>query len=163
MHVTSGGNPVTLLGTEVKVGDKAKSFTLHKNDFSPSTLEDYGNKIKVLNIVPSLDTGICDAQTRRFNTEFEDRDDVVVITVSMDLPTAQGRWCGSAGLENVITLSAHNSEEFGKDYGVLIKEIRLLARSVFILNKSNEVVYVQYVPEVGSHPNYDEVLEFLQK
>lgn len=163
MKVTSGGNPINLVGTEVKVGDKAKDFVLSKNDLSPSSLKDYEGKIKVLNIVPSLDTGVCDAQTRKFNAELGSREDVVVITISMDLPFAQARWCGNAGLESAITLSAHKDEVFAKDYGVLIEELRLLARAVMVLNEENEVTYVEYVSEVSNHPNYEAALEHLSK
>lgn len=163
MQVTSGGNPINLVGTEVKVGDQAKDFTLTKNDMTPSTLKDYEGKIKVLSIVPSLDTGICDAQTRKFNAELNDREDVVVITISMDLPFAQARWCGNAGLESAITLSAHKDENFAKDYGVLIQELRLLARAVMILDENNKVTYVEYVPEVGSHPDYEAALKHLNR
>lgn len=152
-----------LVGKEVKVGDQAKDFVLTKNDMSPSSLKDYEGKIKVLSIVPSLDTGICDAQTRKFNTELNDREDVVVITISMDLPFAQARWCGNAGLDSAITLSAHKDEIFATDYGVLIQELRLLTRAVMVLDKHNKVTYVEYVPEVGSHPNYDALLSHLKE
>jgi thiol peroxidase len=161
MKITFGGNPLTVLGTQVKLGDKAKEFTLLKNDLSESTLDDYKGKIKVLNIVPSLDTGVCDAQTRRFNKELNDKDDVVVITISNDLPFAQGRWCGNAGLENAITLSAHKDEVFGNDYGVLIKELRLLSRTVIVLDKNDVVTYVEYVNEGTDHPNYESALKHL--
>ena len=161
MKITFGGNPLTVLGTQVKLGDKAKEFTLLKNDLSESTLDDYKGKIKVLNIVPSLDTGVRDAQTRRFNKELNDKDDVVVITISNDLPFAQGRWCGNAGLENAITLSAHKDEVFGNDYGVLIKELRLLSRTVIVLDKNDVVTYVEYVNEGTDHPNYESALKHL--
>lgn len=161
MQVTFGGNPVTILGKEVKVGDKAKEFSLIKNDLSTATLNDYKGKIKVLNIVPSLDTGVCDAQTRRFNAELNDREDVVVITISNDLPFAQARWCGNAGLPNAITLSAHRDEKFGNDYGVLIKELRLLSRTVIILDENNNVTFTNYVLEVTDHPDYEKVLAHL--
>ena len=163
MKVTSGGNPIELIGKEVKVGDHAKDFVLTKKDMTTSSLQDYEGKIKVLSVVPSLDTGVCDAQTRRFNTELNDNEDVVLITVSMDLPFAQARWCGNAGLENTITLSAHRDEVFANDYGVLMPGVRLLARSVFVLNEKNEVTFVQYVPEVSNEPNYEEVLEHLKE
>jgi thiol peroxidase len=162
MKITFGGNPLTVLGTQVKVGDKAKSFSLLKNDLSESTLEDYKGKIKVLNIVPSLDTGVCDAQTRKFNKELDDRDDVVVVTISNDLPFAQARWCGNAGLDTAVTLSAHKDEVFGNDYGVLIKELRLLSRSVMVLDKNDVVTYVEYVSEGTDHPNYETALNHLK-
>lgn len=162
MKITFGGNPVTVLGTQVKMGDKAKSFSLLKNDLSMSTLEDYKGKTKVLNIVPSLDTGVCDAQTRKFNADLNDRDDVVVITISNDLPFAQARWCGNAGLDSAITLSAHRDETFGLDYGVLIQELRLLSRTVVILDENNVVTYVEYIKEVTDHPNYQTALDHLK-
>ena len=161
MKVTFGGNPVTILGKEVKVGDKAADFSLLKNDLSVATLDNYKGKTKVLNIEPSLDTGVCDAQTRRFNAELKDREDVVVITVSNDLPFAQARWCGNAGLPNAITLSAHRDETFGNDYGVMIKELRLLSRTVLVLDENNNVTFTNYVKEVTDHPNYEEVLAHL--
>lgn len=163
MKFTFGGNPITVIGTQVKLGDTAKGFNLLKNDLSPASLEDYAGKTKVLNIVPSLDTGVCDAQTRRFNAEFKDSEDVIVITISNDLPFAQGRWCGNAGLPNAITLSAHKDEVFARDYGVLIEEFRLLARTVIVLDENNKVTYVEYVLEGTDHPNYDLVLEHLNK
>lgn len=163
MKVTSGGNPIELLGTEVKVGDKAKDFVLTKNNMTPSSLSDFEGKKKVISVVPSLDTGVCDAQTRRFNAELNDREDVALITVSMDLPFAQARWCGNAGLDNAITLSAHRDEVFARDYGVLMPGVRLLARAVFVLNEDNEVTYVEYVPEVSTEPSYEPVLKHLSK
>lgn len=162
MKVTSGGNPIDLIGTEVKVGDKAKDFVLVKNDMSETSLQDYEGKVKVLSVVPSLDTGVCDAQTRRFNAELSEREDIVLLTISMDLPFAQARWCGNAGLPNAITLSAHRDETFARDYGVLMPGVRLLARAVFVLDENNVVKYVQYVPEVSHEPNYEEVLKQLQ-
>ncbi|MBU1020509.1 MAG: thiol peroxidase [Firmicutes bacterium] len=163
MKITFGGNPLNVLGTQVKVGDKAKAFSLLKNDLSIATLEDYKGKTKVLNIVPSLDTGVCDAQTRRFNKELNDLEDVVVITISNDLPFAQKRWCGNAGLEHAITLSAHRDEVFGLDYGVLIKELRLLSRTVIIVDENNVVTYVEYVNEGTNHPNYEAALKHLEQ
>jgi thiol peroxidase len=163
MKFTFGGNPITVLGTQVKVGDQAKDFMLLKNDLSQASLKDYDGKIKVLNIVPSLDTGVCDAQTRRFNAELKDREDIVVVTVSNDLPFAQARWCGNAGLPNAITLSAHLDDVFGNDYGVMIKELRLLARTVIVLDKDNTVTYVDYVLEGTNHPQYQAVLDHLKK
>ncbi len=161
MNFTFGGNPITVLGTPVKVGDQAKDFVLLKNDMSPVTLKEYDGKVKVLNIVPSLDTGVCDAQTRRFNEELKNREDVVVVTVSNDLPFAQARWCGNAGLPNAITLSAHKDELFANDYGVLIKEFRLLSRSVMILDVNNKVIYVEYVQEGTNQPDYEAALKQL--
>ncbi|XMB86114.1 thiol peroxidase [Mycoplasmatota bacterium WC44] len=159
MKITFGGNPVTLLGEQLNVGDTAPNFTLLGNDLSEKTLDDFSG-LKVLNIVPSLDTGVCDAQTRRFN---QDVTNATVITVSYDLPFAQARWCGASGLENVITLSAHKDESFATDYGVLIKELRLTSRAVLILDENNKVIYTDYVSEVTDHPNYEEALNILSK
>lgn len=117
----------------------------------------------LISVVPSLDTGVCDAQTRRFNEEAASfGDDVVVLTISMDLPFAQKRWCGANGIENVITLSDHRDASFGEAYGVLMKELRLLARSIFVINEAGEVTYTEYVPEGTNHPDYDRALEALK-
>lgn len=156
--VTFKENPVTLLGEEVKVGDQAPSFTVLANDLSEKTLNDY-NGVKLISVVPSLDTGVCDAQTRKFNEEANQLGDVKILTVSMDLPFAQKRWCGANGIENVVTLSDHREGSFGKAYGVLIEELRLLTRSVFVVDSSNTVTYVQYVPEATDHPNYEAALQ----
>ncbi|MGM9986123.1 MAG: thiol peroxidase [Bacillaceae bacterium] len=156
--ITFKGGPVTLLGTEVHVGDKAPNFTVLANDLSPVTLETYGG-VRLISVVPSVDTGVCDMQTRRFNEEAAKLENVTVLTVSMDLPFAQKRWCGAAGLENAITLSDHRDASFGEAYGVHIKELRLLARAVFVINSKDEVVYVEYVSEATNHPNYEAALE----
>lgn len=162
--VTFKGNPLTLLGDEIKAGMRAPEFEVLANDLSPVKLANYEGKIKVISVVPSLDTPICDAQTRKFNeaaTSFST--DTVVITVSMDLPFAQARWCGAAGVKNVVTLSDHRSASFGVNYGTLISELRLLSRAIFIIDKDNVVRYAEYVPEVASHPDYDRALENLKK
>lgn len=158
-NVTFKGNPVTLIGTEVKVGDKAPDFTVLANDLSPVTLKNSEGKIRIISVVPSLDTGVCDAQTRKFNEEASKLDNVEVITVSVDLPFAQKRWCAAAGLENVVTVSDHKDLSFGEAYGVYIQELRLLARSVFVVDSQNKVTYVEYVPESTDHPNYDAAME----
>ncbi len=155
------GTAKRLAGSELKVGQKAPDFALRDRDMNIKTLADYGRNVKLVSVVPSLDTDICDQQTRRFNEEAVKHGDVVVITVSVDLPTAQERWCGAAGLRNVITLSDHFDVSFGRDYGVLMPELRLLSRAVFILKPDNTVAYVQYVPEVASHPDYNDVLKVL--
>lgn len=160
IKVTAKGKPVTLIGNPVSVGDKARDFTVLKNDLTPMHLADSAGKIRVFNVVPSLDTSICDAQTRRFNEEFGKIDkNIVVITVSMDLPFAQKRWCGASGLENVITVSDHKDALFGVAFGVLNKESRLLARAVFVADKNDVVRYVEYVKEISSHPNYEAAIE----
>jgi thiol peroxidase len=153
--VTFKGNPVTLVGPEIKVGDKAPNFTVLANDLSPITLEDSKGSVRIISVVPSLDTGVCDLQTRRFNEEASKLDGVKMLTISVDLPFAQKRWCGAAGVENLQTLSDHRDLSFGTAYGVAIKELRLLARAVFVIDQNDQVIYVEYVPEVTNHPNYE--------
>lgn len=161
-EITFKGNPVTLLGQDVKVGDQAPSFTALAKDLSEKTLDDYKG-VRLISVVPSLDTGVCDAQTRKFNEEVEKLDDASVITISVDLPFAQKRWCGDAGLESAITLSDHRDLSFGEAYGTAIKEMRLLARAVFVVDSNNEVTYVEYVNEATDHPDYDAALEAAKK
>ncbi len=157
--ITFKNNPVTLLGNEVSVGDQAPDFTVLANDLSPVTLANSKGKVRILSVVPSIDTGVCDAQTRRFNEDASKLENVEVLTISMDLPFAQKRWCASNGLENVQTLSDHRDASFGEAYGVLIKELRLLARSVFVVDSSDKVTYVEYVSEATNHPNYEAAIE----
>lgn len=153
------GKPVTLVGPQLRVGDTAPDFVLMANDLSLKSLKDFGKQTKVISVVPSIDTGICDTQTRRFNQELADRDNTVVVTVSADLPFAQKRWCGAAGLEDAITLSDYYDHAFGKSYGLLMREWNLLARAVFVLNADNEVTYVEYLDNVNEHPDYEAALE----
>jgi thiol peroxidase len=153
--ITFKGKPVTLLGPEIKVGDQAPDFTVLANDLSPVTLNDSKGSVRIISVVPSLDTGVCDQQTRRFNEEAGKLEGVKVLTVSVDLPFAQKRWCGAAGVENVQTLSDHRDLSFGTAYGVAIKELRLLARAVFVIDKNDKVVYAEYVSEVTNHPDYE--------
>ncbi|MBF0787897.1 MULTISPECIES: thiol peroxidase [unclassified Streptococcus] len=153
------GKPVTLVGPQLHVGDQAPDFLLMANDLTLKTLNDFAGKRKVISVVPSIDTGICDTQTRRFNQELADTDNMVVITVSADLPFAQARWCGAAGLEDAMTLSDYYDHAFGKSYGLLMQEWNLLARAVFVLNENNEIVYVEYLDNVNAHPDYDAALE----
>lgn len=156
VQITFKNNPVTLLGNEVKVGDKAPDFTVLANDLSPVTLKDSEGKVRLIASVPSLDTGVCDAETRRFNEEAANLgDNVIVYTVSVDLPFAQKRWCGAAGIDRVVTVSDHRDLSFGKAYGVAIEELRLLARAVFVIDGEGIVRYVEYVPESTNHPNYE--------
>ena len=157
--VTFINNPVTLVGTEVKVGDKAPDFTVLGNDMKPVSLSDSKGTVRIISVVPSLDTGVCDQQTRKFNVEASKLDNVNVLTISVDLPFAQKRWCAASGLDNVQTLSDHRDLSFGEAYGVVMQELRLLARSVFVVNSNDEVVYVEYVSEGTNHPNYDAALE----
>lgn len=163
VNVTFKNDPVTLLGTEIKVGDTAPNFTVVSNDLSERSLADYKGKIKLISVVPSLDTGVCSAQTKRFNEEADKLENVHVLTISMDLPFAQTRWCSAEGVSNLDTLSDHRDADFGEKYGVLIKELRLLARSIFVVDEDDKVVYVEYVPEVTTHPDYDAALEAAKK
>ncbi len=153
--VTFKGKPVTLLGHEAIVGNEAREFTVLANDLSEVHLNDFSGKLLVLNVVVSLDTSVCDTQTRRFNEELKDLSDAIkVITISMDLPFAQKRWCGAAGLPNVATYSDHRDARFGVAFGVLMKELRLLARSVFVIDKAGVIRYAEYVKEGTDQPNY---------
>jgi thiol peroxidase len=160
--VTIHGNPLTLVGEEVKVGNSAPEAELLDNDLKPVKLSSYRGKILVIASVPSLDTPVCDLETRRFNDEAAHLGtDIEMVTISMDLPFAQKRWCGAAGVERLKTLSDHREAAFGTAYGVLIKELRLLARAVFIVDREGTVRYEQLVKEVASEPNYEEVLQAL--
>ncbi|WP_349408145.1 thiol peroxidase [Pseudalkalibacillus sp. SCS-8] len=157
--VTFKEKPVTLLGNEVNVGDTAPDFTVLANDMSEVTLEDTKGSVRLISVVPSLDTGVCDQQTRRFNEEAGKLDNVKVLTISVDLPMAQKRWCGAAGVENVQTLSDHRDLSFGKAYGVAIEELRLLTRAVFVVDSNDKVTYVEYVNEATNHPDYEAAVE----
>ena len=159
-QITFKQNPMTLIGNEVKVGDTAPNFTVLANDLSPVTLQDSKGKTRLISVVPSLDTGTCDTQTRKFNeSAAELGDDVVILTVSNDLPFAQKRWCAAAGIDSVQTLSDHRDLSFGKAYGVAIDELRLLTRSIFVVDSNDKVTYVEYVPEATEHPNYEKAIE----
>ena len=157
--ITFKGGPLTLVGDLPEVGAPAPEFSVTANDLSPVALADSAGRTRVLVTVPSLDTPVCDAETRRFNAEAAALgDDVVVLTISMDLPFAQGRWCGAAGIDRVQTLSDHYGATFGQAYGVLIKELRLLGRAVFVIDADGVVRYRQLVREVTDEPDYDAVL-----
>ena len=162
--VTFKGQPLTLIGKPLGVGDTAPDAELTANDFSPVKLSSYAGKTRLISVVYSLETSICDAQTHKFNEEATQLgSDVIVLTISADLPFTQKRWCGASGLENVITLSDHKTMAFADAYGVHIKERRLASRAVFVVDKQNIVRYVEYLPEVGSHPNYDAALAALKE
>ena len=164
MQVTMHGNPLNLLGQEVAVGQAAPDVELLANVLSPVKISDYQGKVVILSVVPSLDTPTCDLQTRRFNSEAAGLgDEVAILTVSMDLPFAQARWCGAAGVEAVKTLSDHREAAFGMAYGLLIKELRLLARAVLVLDREGKITYIQRVKELSEEPNYDEVLAAVKK
>ncbi len=158
-NVTFKGEKMTLLGTEQKVGNQAPDFTVLNNDLEPVSLHDYDGKVRILSVVPSIDTSVCSAQTRRFNEEAGDLANTVVLTISVDLPFAQKNWCAASGLDHVITLSDHKDLSFGKAYGVVMEELRLLARSVFVVNAAGEIVYVEYVSEGTNHPDYEKAIE----
>lgn len=153
------GNPLTVLGAELKPGDKAPEFTVLANDLSTVTLANTAGKIRLISVVPSLDTPVCDAQTRRFNQEAARLgDNVSILTISMDLPFAQKRWCGAAGIDRVQTLSDHRDASFGLAYGTLIKELRLESRAIFVVDAADTLRHVEYVTEISTHPNYDAAL-----
>lgn len=151
--------PRTLVGPEIKVGDKAPSFRAVANDLSTVNSEDWAGKVRILSSVPSLDTGLCSTQTKRFNQEAAGLGDkVVVLTLSMDLPYAQKRWCGAEGVDRVVTLSDHHYAEFSQAFGTHVKEFRLCSRAVFVVDSADKVVHVEYVPTGGQEPDYDAAL-----
>ena len=161
MKVNFAGNPVELQGTEIKVGMKAPDFTAVKNDLSAFKLGDVKGR-KLIVAVPSLDTSVCDLEVRRFNAEATGFANTTVITISMDLPFAQKRWCGAAGVDKLVTVSDYKDRDFATKYGVLLPNVGLLARAVFLLDADNTVRYVEYVPEVTSHPDYAAALAALK-
>jgi thioredoxin-dependent peroxiredoxin len=157
--ITFKGNPVTLLGPALKAGDKAPGFQMVDIDMKPVALADFSGKIKIISAVPSLDTPVCDMETRRFNQEAASLPDrVVVLTVSLDLPFAQKRWCGAAGIDRVKTLSDYRERSFALAYGVLIKELMLLSRSVFVVDAAETIQYVEHVREIANEPDYASAL-----
>jgi thiol peroxidase len=163
--VTFKGNPVNLAGSEVQVGQEAPDFNVQKTDMSDYTLATGAGKTRIIASVPSLDTPVCDAETRRFNEEAARLPNVEIVTVSMDLPFAQKRWCGASGVDKVVAASDHRDASFGKNYGVLIQGgalDRVLARAVFVIDPNNKVKYVEYVPEIAEQPNFDAVLAAAQ-
>ncbi|MFL4358050.1 thiol peroxidase [Streptococcus uberis] len=147
------GKPVTLLGQQFQVGETAPDFTLITPSLEMKSLSDFKGK-KVISVVPSIDTGICSTQTRTFNKELSELDDTHVITISVDLPFAQAKWCGAEGLDKAIMLSDYYDHSFGKAYGLLMEEWHLLARAVLVLNEDNQIVYTQYLENVNSEPDY---------
>lgn len=157
--ITFKGNPLTLLGADVNVGDKAPDFTVLANDLTPHTLASTQGKTRLIVTVPSVDTPVCDTEVRRFNQEAAKLPNVEVLVVSMDLPFAQSRWCGAAGIDKVKTLSDHRDGSFAAQYGVWIKELRLLARAIFVVDAQDKVVYKEIVSEVTQEPNYEAALQ----
>jgi thioredoxin-dependent peroxiredoxin len=162
--VTFQGNPLTLLGREIKVGDQAPEFEALDNGLSPVKLSAFQGKVVIISAVPSLDTPVCDLETRRFNAEAAKLgQEVVILTISMDLPFAQKRWCGAAGVTHVTTLSDHKDASFGLAYGVLIKELRLLTRAVFVVDRKGVVRYIELVKEITHEPDYDAALRAVKE
>ena len=162
--ITMKGNPLTLVGPKLSAGDSAPDIEVLDNDLNPVKLSSFNGKICVLSVVPSLDTPVCDIQTRKFNDAAGKLgDDVAILTISMDLPFAQKRWCGAAGVDQVTTFSDHRDAAFGEAYGVLIKELRLLARAIFVVDRQGTVQYTQLVKEVTEEPDYEAVLDAVKK
>src|SRR4051812_44039943 len=155
---TLRGNPYTVVGPELKVGDKAPDFQAVDNSLKPVTLATTGNGVRIFSVVPSLDTPVCDAQTKRFNEESGKLPGVSIYTFSMDLPFAQKRWCGAFGVDHVKMVSDHVSGSFGQNYGTLIKDLRIHSRAIFVVDKDNVIRHAEYVKEVGDHPNYEAAL-----
>lgn len=161
--VTINSEPITLIGEEIKVGQKAPEFTVLDSNLKEISLDKYKGKIKLICSVPSLDTPICDLQIKRFNDEAaEISKDVIIIFISMDLPFAQKRFCQAYDIKRVKTFSDYREGDYGAKYGVLIKELRLLSRAIVIIGKDDEVKYVEYVKEVASHPDYEKALKTLK-
>jgi len=162
--VTLQGNPLTLIGPELNAGSKAPDFTVLDAELKPISLKDFSGKTRIISVTPSLDTPVCDLQLRRFNTEAAKmQGDVVVLNISMDLPFAISRFCTSAGIDMVKALSDHRDASFGTAYGLLIKELRLLARAIFVIDKNDVIRYKEIVPEIANQPDYDKALEAVKK
>lgn len=161
-EVVFGGNPVKLVGNEVNVGDQAPAFTAIAQDLSEVKFDDFNGQVTLISVVPSIDTGVCDAQTRRFNEEAAKLDGVRIVTVSADLPFAQKRWCAAAGIDNLQVISDHRDLSFGNAYGVQMEGIRLLARAIFVIDGSGKVTYKEVVQNVHEHPNYEKAIEAAQ-
>ncbi len=162
--ITLKGQPITLTGNTVQEGDVAPEFQVVDNDLKPFSFSALNDKVVIITSVPSLDTPVCDLEARRFNQEAAKLgEDVKILVISMDLPFAQKRWCAAAGANNVLTLSDHKEASFGMQYGMLIKELRLLARAVFVLDRQKIIRYIELVKEVGQEPNYDQALEAAKK
>src|ERR1700682_4152732 len=155
---TMKGNPLTLIGPELQAGDHAPDFTVVDGTLSPVNLDKTGSHVRIMSLLPSLDTPVCDLQTKRFNEEAAKLPGVDILTISMDLPFAQKRWCGAFGVDRIKMLSDHRSGSFGEAYGTLIKDLRIESRAIFVLDSDNLIRYVEYVKEVADHPNYDAAL-----
>lgn len=157
--VTLKGNPLTLIGPELRVGDKAPDFACIDNTLKPVRLSDTAGRVRIFSVVPSLDTPVCDAQTKRFNEEAARTPGMEIYTISVDLPFGQKRYCNNFGIDNIKMLSDHRDISFGENYGTLIKELRIESRAIFVLDKDNVLRHVQYVREVGEHPDYESALK----
>jgi len=155
---THRGNPLTVLGPALKPGDKAPDFKAVDDSLKALDLAGTGNSVRIFSVVPSLDTPVCDAQTKRFNEEAGKLPDVKIYTFSMDLPFAQKRWCGAFGVDHVKMVSDHRDGSFGQAYGTLIKDLRIMSRAIFVVDKNNVIRHVEYVKEVADHPNYEAAL-----
>jgi thiol peroxidase len=160
---TLRGNPFTLLGPELKVGDPAPDFEAVDNSMKPVTLATTGNGVRIFSVVPSLDTPVCDAQTKRFNDEAGKLPSLTIYTFSMDLPFAQKRWCGAMGVDHVKMASDHRTGSFGEHYGTLIKELRIHSRALFVVDQHDVIQHAEYVKEVGEHPNYEAALAVAER
>jgi len=156
---TMRGNPMTLVGPELKPGDAAPDFNVVDSGLKPVTLADTAGHVRIVSVVPSLDTPVCDAQTKRFNEAAASLPGIDILTVSMDLPFAQKRWCGAFAVDKVKMLSDHKDASFGSNYGTLIKELRIESRAIFVIDRNNRVSYAEYVKEVADHPNYEAALQ----
>jgi len=156
---TMRGKALTLVGPELKVGDKAPDFEAVSDGLQTVNLEQTGHDVRIFSVIPSLDTPVCDAQTKRFNEEAAKLANVTIYSVSMDLPFAQKRWCGAFGVDNLKMLSDHRTASFGEHYGTLIKDLRIESRAIFVLDKDNTLKHVEYVKEVADHPNYEAALD----
>src|SRR5580658_5731711 len=156
---TMRGNPLTLLGPELKAGDKAPDFSAVNDGMQPVNLAGTGKAVRIFSVVPSLDTPVCDAQTKRFNEEAAKLPGVEIFTISMDLPFAQKRWCGAFGIDKVKMLSDHRTGSFGEHYGTLIKDLRIMSRAIFVVDQDNTIKHVEYVKEVADHPDYEAALK----
>lgn len=158
MQITFNGDPITLVGPRLNVGDNAPDFLVVDNTLKNLTLKDTSGK-RIFVVVPSIDTSVCDMEVRKFNEEATKLSDVTVYVISMDLPFAQVRWCGNAGIDKVITLSDYKQKSFGKQYGTLIEEFCFLTRAIFVVDENNKITYVEYCNDVINEPNYEKVLD----
>jgi thioredoxin-dependent peroxiredoxin len=155
---TLQGKPLTLVGPELKAGDAAPDFEAVDLGLQPVTLAKTGNNVRIFSVVPSLDTPVCDAQTKHFEDAAAKLEGMDIYTVSMDLPFAQKRWCSAFGVDRIKMLSDHKNASFGENYGTLIKDLRIESRAIFVVDKNNRIKHAEYVKEVGDFPNYDAAL-----